>query len=68
MQVRFFSQREREREREREERERERFFVLCVFRLPKYTCSIFFARNSENIQSVDTALIGARVICEVDLV
>ena len=28
----------------------------------------FFARNSENIQDVDTALVRARVVCEVDLV
>ena len=27
----------------------------------------FFARNSEKIKVVDTALISANVVCEVDL-
>ena len=29
---------------------------------------LFFSRNSENIQVVDTALIRACVVCEVDVV
>ena len=58
MQVDFLREREREREKERES---------SLSSLLKYTCSILF-KESSNLQVVDTALIRARVVCEVDLV